>query len=208
MIAPQILPFPVVNNIFDKRIKIYRNDLNIGVLQTFERAINLATGELIFLSDQDDIWHLEKVATFMELFKQSPEITLVLSDARIVDEKGDVVCSSYFQRRGRFKQGIIANLIKNKYLGCVIAFRSSLLNKLLPFPPDTPQHDMWIGLVCATYGKAAFVSVPLVDYRRHQNNSSSASTGQRGTIAEMVLWRWRLMKNLLVRILSVSRKST
>src|SRR5450759_5141604 len=47
----------VVERLSDKRIKIYRNGSNEGVLRTFERAIGLASGDIIFLSDQDDVWY-------------------------------------------------------------------------------------------------------------------------------------------------------
>ena len=187
----------------DPRIKIYRNDANCGVLKTFERAISLSSGDLIFLSDQDDVWHLEKVARFVGKFNLHSEVTLLLSDARVIDEKGDVVCASYFQRRGRFIEGVVANIFKNKYLGCVMAFRRSLVNKMLPFPSNTPQHDMWIGLICAIYGKADFISMPLVDYRRHQGNASNTTVGKRASISKMIMWRWRLIKNLVVRIWSL-----
>jgi len=188
----------VIAGLKDGRIKIFRNERNMGVARSFERAISLARGEVIFLSDQDDIWHPEKVAKMVDVFMRQPEITLVLSDARIVDQKGRPLVESFFGQRGRFKAGLVHNLMKNKYLGCVMAFRRSLQQKILPFPAVIPQHDMWIGLVNALYGKTLFIDLPLVDYRKHESNASSASSNKRGTLAQMIVWRWQLIKNLFL----------
>ncbi len=182
----------------DSRIKVYRNEKNLGVARTFEKALGLARGELIWLADQDDIWHPQKVSKMVEVFARRPEVTLVLSDARIVDQTGRVMVESFFRRRGGFCAGIVHNLLKNKYLGCVMAFRRGLLDKALPFPADIPQHDMWLGLVNARYGQAEFLDRTLVDYRMHGGNASGTSSNKRGTVVQMIIWRWRLMKNLYI----------
>src|SRR5882762_9584184 len=40
----------------DRRVKLYRNEQNLGYVKNFEKAIDLCTGEYIALCDQDDIW--------------------------------------------------------------------------------------------------------------------------------------------------------
>src|SRR4051812_44291759 len=37
-------------------IRTYRNEANLGVAGNFGRAIGLCNGDLIALSDQDDVW--------------------------------------------------------------------------------------------------------------------------------------------------------
>jgi glycosyltransferase involved in cell wall biosynthesis len=191
----------LIEKIGDLRIQVHRNDANIGVRRSFEKAIRLAAGDIIFLSDQDDIWHPEKIARFTEIFGRFAEVTLVLSDAKIIDKAGMVIVGSFFARRGGFVPGVIANLIKNRYLGCVMAFRRVLVDRILPFPSSIPQHDMWIGLVNGIYGKAHYIDLPLVEYRRHDNNASSASSNLRGSLAQMIRWRWALIRNLVMRII-------
>lgn len=186
----------IIAGLMDDRIRIFRNEQNMGVARSFEKAISLAEGEIIFLSDQDDIWHPQKVARMMEVFMTRPEISLVLSDARIIDKHGNQLLESFFARRGQFRGGVLHNLIKNKYLGCVMAFRQGLRETILPFPADIPQHDMWIGLVNAFYGKTLYIDQPLVDYRQHDRNASSASFNRHSTIMQMIMWRWQLIKGL------------
>jgi hypothetical protein len=109
---------------------------------------------------------------------------------------GIVVADSFFSQRGRFTAGIVHNLLKNKYLGCTLAFRKTMLPYILPIPQDVPMHDMWIGLINTLYGQTQYISQPLIAYRRHESNLSPSG----GTpIIQKIVWRWYLVKNLFVR---------
>lgn len=182
----------------DPRIRVLRNERNLGVDATFERAISEARGDFIFLSDQDDMWYPQKVARVLELFRTNPDATLVLSDARIVDGGGNVIRESYFADRGRFVPGVLAGIVKSKFLGCAIAFRSELKGKILPFPLPIPGHDMWIGVVNELYGRTVFTPEPLIAYRRHGRNASPST---RQGLLQMIVWRWQLVRGLLSVVL-------
>ena len=84
-----------------------------------------------------------------------------------------------------------------------MAFRADLLPKLLPFPDRIPQHDMWIGLINEVYGKSFFIDKSLIQYRRHSNNASFASSNKRGTAKQMLGWRFMLIKCLVARTVSL-----
>jgi glycosyltransferase involved in cell wall biosynthesis len=187
----------VVKRMGDGRIKIYRNDFNEGIIRTFERSLHQASGDVIFLSDQDDIWYPEKVKRFMEVFGGRPDVTLVLSDAKIINDADEVIAESYLETRGGFSSGIWHNIIKNKYLGCTMAFRRSMLNMFLPIPRDVPMHDVWIGCINSIYGKSCLLNAPLMGYRRHQYN---ATPSRRRGIAQILVGRWRLVKNLCLKL--------
>src|ERR1700716_1223777 len=45
-----------VRELNSPRIRLFVNARNTGVIGTFDRALRLARHELVFLSDQDDIW--------------------------------------------------------------------------------------------------------------------------------------------------------
>ena len=192
----------VVERLGDSRIKIYRNHTNEGVIRTFERAIRQSSGDIIFLSDQDDIWYPEKVKSLLRVFNGRPDVTLVLSDAKVINDMGEVVAESFFDARGGFSQGLWHNIARNKYLGCAMAFRRRMLDKVLPFPENIPMHDMWIGCINSIYGKSEYLDTPLMGYRRHQQNASPAT--RRG-IPQILFWRWQLVKNLCLRVIMMSK---
>lgn len=194
----------IINSFGDSRIRLLRNASNLGVLATFERALRESVGDILFLSDQDDIWQPDKVERVISLFASDPAITMVVSDAQVIDAAGNVTAQSFFRQRGAFSAGVLHNLAKNKYLGCTMAFRRSMLEHFLPIPSDTPMHDIWFGLVNDIYGKTRYIGQPLIAYRRHGGNVSP-SVG--APILQKLVWRWRLVKNLLIRVLGASLKT-
>ena len=187
----------VLQEFKDVRVHLHRNDRNMGVVRTFELALSLARGDIVFLSDQDDVWLPGKVVKVLDVFASNPSVTMIASDAVVIDEQGRTLNESFFSTRGRFTGGFIHNFIKNKYLGCTLSFRRSMLRKFLPIPPDVPMHDIWFGLLNAIYGKTYFIDEPLIAYRRHRRNVSPfAHAG----VVQMVLWRSRLAKNIVRRV--------
>src|SRR6185436_8451912 len=61
------------------------NKKNLGSVKNFEQAIHLCNGDVIGLSDQDDVWRPDKLQLIEQGFRKS-SIGLVFSDAGIVDE--------------------------------------------------------------------------------------------------------------------------
>lgn len=143
----------------------------MGVQKNFENALKTSQGDIIFLSDQDDIWMDDKVNEVLEAF-QNPNVVLILHDAQIVDQNGQVIEDSFFEHRGS-KSGLFENLWKNSYLGCCMALRRSVLECSLPFPPKIEMHDWWIGLIGEMMGEVRLIDKPLLKYRRHGENVSS-----------------------------------
>ena len=69
-------------------IQVHQNAVNLGFVKNFEKAISLCLGEIIFLSDQDDIWKENKIERFIETFENNPDCTYVFSNAEATDEIG------------------------------------------------------------------------------------------------------------------------
>lgn len=160
----------IINKINDKRIKLLEGPRK-GLKKNFENAIKNTTGDVIFLSDQDDIWMENKVEKVLECFNNNNYI-LIQHDAVVVDENDKVIYESFAEHR-KVKTGVIKNLIKNSYHGCCIAFRKELIKEILPIPDNVYLHDEWIGIVAELNGKTYFLDEKLTKYRRHSENTSS-----------------------------------
>src|SRR5271157_5699616 len=45
------------------------NTENLGYIRNFEKAVSECAGELLFLSDQDDVWHRDKIRKMVSEFE-------------------------------------------------------------------------------------------------------------------------------------------
>jgi glycosyltransferase involved in cell wall biosynthesis len=165
----------IVESYRDARVKILPFVKRLGSTRAFERAIEHATGEYIFLCDQDDVWFPDKVAVSVQML-QDRDVLAVVSDARVIDADGDTLIELYQTWRGS-REGFWFNWAKNGFLGCCMAFRGSAKRILLPFPPTINMHDEWIGLCCSTAGVVRFTPRPLIAYRRHGGNVTGMTHG-------------------------------
>ncbi|MBR3289830.1 MAG: glycosyltransferase family 2 protein [Clostridia bacterium] len=173
-----------------------------GLIRNFEHALSLCRGEIIFLSDQDDVWLPGKVETCTAALS-SPDVWLVLHDAHIVDAEQNRLHESFFEWRG-VREGTLRNLIKNSFIGCCMAFRRELLDIALPFPDGIPMHDQWLGMLAMKYGEVVFLKKPLLDYRRHGGN---ASADRHGSWGSMIRNRFRLWRALRERQRKVKKEN-
>ena len=154
----------------DSRIKVF-NGPQLGINKNFENAIMHCTGNFIFLSDQDDVWHRDKTKEVLKEFEDS-RVMVVQHDAVVIDENDNLIIDSFSKMR-RVRQGFWKNIVRNTYHGAFMAFRSELKQSIIPFPKNGCFHDQWIGVLSNTKGKTVFLDKKLTWYRRYGNNASS-----------------------------------
>ena len=153
----------------DKRIKYYEGP-KCGVKQNFMNAISHTNGKYIFLSDQDDVWAKDKIKKIDKILEET-DCNVVVHNAYICDEKLNIYKKTFFDFRNS-GTGRLRNIYKNTYIGCCMAFKRELIDKILPIPNNIEMHDQWIGMLGEKYGKNIFIDECLIKYRRHGNNVS------------------------------------
>ena len=185
-------------NEFDSpAMRVLANPRNLGVAATFERGLRLATHEFVFLCDQDDVWLPGKRAAFVEAFERDLTVSVVISDAEVIDAQGRVIAPSFMATRQGFDGSLLGTLWRNRYLGCSMALRRSLLAKALPVPRLAPMHDMWFGTLGRFAGNVVYLPQPLLQYRRHSGNVTPDSSQSWPT---MIRWRSQLAIALFLRV--------
>ena len=165
----------IIKGFSDPRIRLFENNAFFSPIFNIENALKKASGKIIVLSDQDDIWLDNKIAIIRREFPDGQAgIRLIVLDGRIIDEREAVMHDSIFRRINSGK-GLLKNIYDNTYMGCCMAFRRDLLNIALPFPKNIPMHDMWLGLLAELGELRAYLSA-LVEmayqncgYRRVKN---------------------------------------
>lgn len=185
----------------DPKVKLFKNPQK-GIVKNFENAISNTQNQIIILSDQDDVWLPNKVSTIKKEFSNR-DIGLLISEAKYVDaDLKEIDFVTYYRC---WRKGIVANLIKNTYIGCCMAFRKELKEVVLPFPDNIPMHDVWIGILAEMNGvNIVHISEELILYRRH---NATATTRKRNSLPKIFYWRATLLVNLLKRYIKTRLKS-
>ncbi len=153
--------------------RIYRNAENFGYSKNFERAISLFDGDVIFLSDQDDVWFPEEIEAVLEVFQSEDQPLVVIYDVEITNSRLE---PSGLTLLRQFRS---AHLSMNNFVhGSSTAFLSDLLPLLLPIPSEYFPHDGWIHYVGRVLGRRVIFPKTLQFYRRHEKNTSQFLTNQ------------------------------
>lgn len=165
------------------KFKIIINKKNLGVIKNFEKAINNTTGDIIFTCDQDDVWIENKVKKILEEFKKDDEISLVFTDAYLVDKNLSTlglnlweIVSFNSKKYTNKHDKLLKEMLKHNIMtGATMAFKKNTFNKSLPLN-DLWIHDYWIGIITVILGgKVKALNEPLILYRQHENNVIGSS---------------------------------
>ncbi len=145
----------------------------VGYYRNFERCLELVPPGVRFvaLSDQDDVWHADKLETLASAF-HSERVQLAYADMAIVSSDGEQLAPSYWTDRANNHTDLASLLLINTVTGAASLFRRELLDVALPFPdvPGKAFHDHWLACIALALGEVAFIDRPLHDYVQHGDN--------------------------------------
>lgn len=157
----------------DIRIRIIKNEHNLGVWKNFEKSISLTKGEFIALCDQDDIWtknHLEK------LIENIGDKMLAVGNALMIKANGESMhmLLNYqealdYVPMSDLKKAYSIIYFRSPYQGACMLIKRDFLKYAMPIPPSV-SHDSWFSHLACFYGGINYIDAPLLRYRRHDNN--------------------------------------
>lgn len=164
-------------------VQLCRHPKNLGYVENFSRGLHQARGKLLFLCDQDDVWHPDKLARMVAAFEADPALLLLHSNALLVDAQGASLHCTMFealQLTMQEKQSIGSGaafevaLRRSFVTGATAALRRELVELALPVAPEW-IHDEWLAAVAAATGRLGLIDDTLIDYRQHDANQIGAS---------------------------------
>lgn len=159
-------------------VRIFINRNRLGPTRNFDKAVGLCTGDLIALSDQDDVWHPHKLERCERLLNERPELGAVFTNAEITD--GSLRSLGYGmwdktkftpQEQLMVRSGNALIVLLKHYVvtGATLMFRSRFKSVISPIP-DFWFHDAWIALMISALSFLDFIAEPMMKYRQHPSN--------------------------------------
>jgi glycosyltransferase involved in cell wall biosynthesis len=159
-----------------------KNRQNLGATGNFAQAVALCRGDLIALSDQDDVWLPDKLDRLERAFVANPDVGFVFSDALLIDEEDRLLPHGLWEaiafERGLWpevngRRAVEVLVRRNVVTGAGMAFRAAHRDMLLPIPRSW-VHDGWFALLIAAVAPCLAIAEPLLKYRQHTGQQIGA----------------------------------
>ena len=159
-------------------LRVFKNDQNVGFLKNFEKALRECSGDYIFFSDQDDVWHSNKVERVIS-FLDASGMWGVFTNGELIDGDGIKLRKTLFESldvEGYLSQKVVEpdlfamlSFNSNFVTGATLAVTKEAKQVILPFRTSKNiYHDHFIALKLSAMGKLACLNECLISYRIHQ----------------------------------------
>ncbi|MGH8171623.1 MAG: glycosyltransferase [Rhodanobacteraceae bacterium] len=158
----------------DPRVRVFANPRNLGPTPSFERAMELGTGEFIAPCDQDDVWASDKLAKLLAAIGTHD---LAYCDSAFIDAHGKPTDRKVSDRMAMMSgRRPMPFVFRNSVSGHASLVRRSLFDLTRPFPADV-YHDWWLALCAASRNGVIYLDEALVEFRRHDDAFSRLGRG-------------------------------
>lgn len=175
------------------RIRLVENEENLGYIRNFYKAISLTKGDYIFLADQDDIWHREKLEKSLAIMERTGAAA-ICTRSRLIDQDGQEMDGNAFivsVLLSRLKEELgpvsfFDLVIENVAQGCTYCFTKEVRAKYLALNSRQLIHDHQIMFIASLVGKVYACAEPMIDYRIHGSNSAGLQENDKNI---KVIWK-------------------
>lgn len=154
--------------------KIVQHKKNLGYIDNYFSGIALATKELIFLSDQDDVWEPIKIERNISYFREIPTMIALHGNTNIIDRDNNIIKYNFQEYNKKISQVKVNKFVKKvNYAGMALVFRNGEFKEsLFKVKKDIKinTHDWFICLL-ASLNDGFYVSSEVLTLRRHTGSN-------------------------------------
>lgn len=165
----------IKSNKLGEKWKLYRNPQNLGYPANYYHAMELCTGDIVFLSDQDDIWHEVKIERMSRVFEDRTDIKTLCCKFALIDADGKNINTAMAPVKSHetaiLRPVTIDDVFyKCEWPGMVTAYRQEWYKSWSRDNYSMP-HDFLLCARAAEENGFAQMDECLAYHRRHNNNT-------------------------------------
>lgn len=165
-------------------IQYIHNEKQLGVVNNFNNLLKLASGDLIFFCDQDDVWLPDKIKILCELMTNNPDCIVGFCDSYVCNKSLEFLGYTLFQKYFQSLPNNIKNsartfpLLLRKVLAAShnMVIRNNAKQLFIPLENNfcgiEIYTDSFIAMIAAFLDRIVYTNQILTKYRRHDNNVS------------------------------------
>ncbi len=160
--------------------KLIKNKHNKGYCKNFLEGAMQTKGDFVFFSDQDDLWHKEKLETMTKVLQNDDELKAICCACDLIDSKGNKIGSAenigvlFTKNDDSIDIFDAQKFVGRSFIrGCSLGFRRELLGFITPIDlKGLLSHDWLVTFTAALVGKCGVLNRVLMSYRCHGENTS------------------------------------
>lgn len=167
------------------------NPVNVGYCRNFYGGIDRASGEVIFLSDQDDVWLPEKIEKMLAVLESQPDVLALSSRYDVIGADGEPLPDSGVTYLSAKDDGSLEPISVDSLIGCSyvrgfsMCFRASLRRQMRHIDLQSMlSHDWYLCMLAAINGRCCFLNHVLTHYRYHGDNVSLSAMSRRTLLGD------------------------
>lgn len=151
---------------------------NLGSTMNFFQLLQSSRAGYAMLADQDDVWLPKKVSITIAAMKKTEDLhgqhtpILIHTDLIVTDYDLSKISGSFwmYQKIDPKHDSINRLMVQNVVTGCTVMVNRSLMKLVRPVSQGVIEHDWWLALLAASFGKISHISKPTILYRQHDKN--------------------------------------
>lgn len=195
-----------------KNWTLYKNEERLGYISNYRKALALAKGDIVFLCDQDDVWHEDKIAEMAGIMEKDFRIKALVCGYCVIDSQGNPLAKQppkFYTTR--FLQPYLTRvhgtqvLYKNIAQGCAGAYRRPIISQYTVSKEGLLiAHDWSLNMLAHEQNGLYFLNRELLQYRLHGNNAIGITTQKRSYVLAKDLCALESSKNLPLSVKSIT----
>ena len=166
------------------------NDENKGWQKNFMDLMEMASGDIVFTCDQDDIWDKRKAAAMLDIMSTHDQINLLVSDYLEFTSDDDLTDSD----KKTDKPGEIRSINLNKkfftvdYPGCTYCIRKTFFDEIKKYWKPGFPHDALLWRF-SIFSDSLYVCDDVLFYwRKHAESEFAIETNRKKNLADRIEW--------------------
>ncbi|MCB9062393.1 MAG: glycosyltransferase [Halobacteriovoraceae bacterium] len=160
----------IISNFVDKRIRYFKNENNLKLIETLNKGISLCVGKYLARMDADDICHPQRFELQIAHLKNNPETAVVGSNIIFIDRHNRIIGRGI--KAPETHHAIVWEFLKR----CALYHPTVMINKELIGSelsydsnyPHAEDYELWMRL--SRKFKLANMSQDLLRYRIHKES--------------------------------------
>lgn len=179
--------------------RVIVNSRNKGWRRNFIDGISMSSGDLIFTSDQDDVWREDKIEIMEKVMESHPEINLLVSNYREFYSDGREKTGPNRNNGKLMQVRTRRNFLLVDSPGCTHCFRRRLFDMARPYWFDMCPHDALLWRAALFSGSLYTINDDLIMWRKHNDSAfakESSNMKTRRIKAEWIDRNLRVIRDL------------